>query len=83
MGRMLKTIRNNAEEIAEIKQRTVDHKLPFGTLIGGSESVHLLVTKFHQARISDSNNEAFPKNSRRLSQKTKKMLGSERENERD
>jgi len=47
MSRMLKTIRTNADEIAKIKEQRPDHKLPFGTLIGGSEQVHQLVTKFH------------------------------------
>ena len=36
MSRMLKTIRTNATEIQQIKDSRPDHKLPFGTLIGGS-----------------------------------------------
>jgi len=36
MSRMLKTIRDNADEIRQIKAERPDHKLPFGTLIGGS-----------------------------------------------
>ena len=36
MSRMLKTIRTNASEIQQIKDSRPDHKLPFGTLIGGS-----------------------------------------------
>ena len=66
--------RTNAVEIQEIKDSRPDHKLPFGTLVGGSEQVHAMVAKFHRARISDSHNESMPRNSRRLSQKTKSLL---------
>lgn len=75
MSRMLKTIRNNADEIREIKAARPDHKLPVGLLVGGSEQVHELVAKFHRARIADSQNESLPKNSRRLSLRTKQALG--------
>jgi len=37
MSRMLKTIRSNADEIQQIKDARPDHKLPFGTLVGGSQ----------------------------------------------
>ena len=67
--------RNNADEIREIKAARPDHKLPVGLLVGGSEQVHELVAKFHRARIADSQNESLPKNSRRLSLRTKQALG--------
>mmetsp|Transcript_13357 Transcript_13357/g.18245 ORF Transcript_13357/g.18245 Transcript_13357/m.18245 type:complete len:309 (+) Transcript_13357:725-1651(+) len=75
MSRMLKTIRNNANEIREIKASRPDHKLPAGILVGGSEQLHELMAKFHRARIADSQNESMPKNSRRLSLRTKQALG--------
>lgn len=37
MSRMLKTIRNNADDIQAIKAQRPDNKLPPGLLIGGSE----------------------------------------------
>lgn len=53
---------------------TPDGKLPLFTLIGGSEQIHRQVEKFFQTRISDVKNEGFPVNSRRVSQKTKRLL---------
>lgn len=74
MSRMLKTIRTNASEIQQIKDARPDHKLPFGTLIGGSQQLHDLMAKFHSTRITDSHNDKMPKNSRRLSVRTKQLL---------
>ena len=66
---------NNEDEIRQIKAARPDHKLPTGILIGGSEQLHELVTKFHRARIQDSANEAIPTRSRRLSLRTKQLMG--------
>lgn len=76
MSRMLKTIRSNQSEIQQIKDARPDHKLPFGTLIGGTEQLQEMVAQFHRARIADSHNEKMPTNSRRLSLRTKNMLAS-------
>ena len=51
-----------------------DGKVPLYTLLGGSEQIHRQVEKFYQTRISDYKNEGFPINSRRVSQKTLKLL---------
>lgn len=67
MNRILKTIKNNQEEILAIKALAPDGKVPMGILTGGSAAVHNEWQKFHSARISDYKNEGFPKNSRRLS----------------
>lgn len=77
MSRMLKTIRSNATEIQQIKDARPDHKLPFGTLIGGSQQVHDLMAKFHSMRITDSHNDKMPKNSRKLSTRTKQLLAAQ------
>ena len=68
---------DNADEIRQIKAERPDHNLPFGTLIGGSQQLHNLMLNFHKARISDHHNEKMPKNSRRLSLRTKQMLSAE------
>jgi len=73
MSRMLKTIRSNADEIRQIKENRPDHKLPFGTLIGGSQQVHDLMATFHRTRIADSHNDKMPHMSRRVSQKTRTL----------
>lgn len=71
--------RTNASEIATIKEHRPDHRLPFGALSGGSDSVHELVMKFTKTRIADSHNDKMPKNSRRVSLRTKKLLGEDGE----
>ena len=63
--------RSNADEIRQIKEQRPDHKLPFGTLIGGSQQVHDLMATFHRTRIADSHNDKMPHMSRRVSQKTR------------
>jgi len=73
MSRMLKTIRTNADEIRQIKENRPDHKLPFGTLVGGSQQVHDLMAGFHKTRIADSHNDKMPHMSRRVSQKTRAL----------
>jgi len=40
MNRILKTIKNNQEEILAIKAMAPDGKIPMGTLTGGSAAVH-------------------------------------------
>ena len=59
----------------QIKKLAPGGKLPFGTLIGGSDAVHEEWRKFHTARYSDQKNEGFPRDSRKLSDRTKKDLG--------
>jgi len=74
---MLKTIRANQNEITQIKASRPDHKLPVGLLVGGSEALHDLLAKFNTARIKDGHNDKMPKNSRRLSLRTKELLNAE------
>jgi len=69
--------RTNASEIAQIKEHRPDHKLPVGALSGGADGVHELVMKFTKTKIADSHNDKMPKNSRRVSIRTKKLLGED------
>ena len=66
--------RSNASDIATIKENRPDHKLPVGLLSGGGASVHDAVAKFTRSRIADSHNDKMPKNSRRVSLRTKQLL---------
>jgi len=45
-------------------------------LVGGSEKLHEMCAKYYTAVISDSHNDKMPKNSRRLSLRTKQLLGA-------
>jgi len=42
-----------------------------GMLLGGSDAIHNEWAKFHSARIKNERSEAFPRMSKRLSQKTR------------
>ena len=74
MNRIFRTLRSNQNEILEIKKMAPDGKVPIGTLIGGATAIHAAYQKFHMMKIKDYKNEGFPKDSRRLSLKTKKTL---------
>lgn len=75
MNRIFKQIRENQEEILQIKKITSDGKLPAGIIIGGTESIHNYYINFYTRKMQDSKNEAFPTLSKRLSQKTRTHIG--------
>jgi len=57
-----------------MKQGTAGGKLPKGVLIEGTKGLQKKYEEYLRSHLMDSKNEAFPTMSKRISEKTRKLI---------
>ncbi|KAJ7166926.1 Metallo-dependent phosphatase-like protein [Mycena filopes] len=60
MARVFALLREESEQVSELKSVSGSSKLPYGTLASGSEGIKSAITGFDDARKSDIENERLP-----------------------
>nr|GAT58148.1 predicted protein [Mycena chlorophos] len=60
MARVFALLREESENVSELKNISGSTRLPYGTLASGSEGIRLAISGFEDARKSDIENERLP-----------------------
>ncbi|KAI7883000.1 serine/threonine-protein phosphatase 2B catalytic subunit A1 [Lichtheimia hyalospora FSU 10163] len=60
MSRVFSILRENSEQVMELKAASPTGKMPLGTLALGMEGIKSAITSFEEAKQSDRENERFP-----------------------
>ncbi|ORZ03679.1 serine/threonine-protein phosphatase 2B catalytic subunit A1 [Syncephalastrum racemosum] len=60
ISRVFSVLRENSEQVMELKSRSPTGKVPLGTLALGAEGIKSAITSFEEAKQSDQENERLP-----------------------